>query len=217
VTFESLDAVLFDMDGTLVDSTEAVTRTWARWAGQHGLDVGPVMHVVHGRPAKDSIRMLLPDCDVEAEFAWILAAELEDTGGVAAIAGAKDLLATIGERWAIFTSAARPLAQHRLRIAGLPEPKVLVTFERLRRGKPDPEGYLLAAREIGARPERCLVVEDTPIGTAAGKAAGMRVLGIGTTSSRETLHCDAWVPDFRSVGVEIDSLGVRVNIKAAFA
>jgi mannitol-1-/sugar-/sorbitol-6-phosphatase len=172
--------LLFDNDGVLVDSDAAVTVSWSRWATEHGLVPVEVLAVVHGRRAADTVADLLPGERRAAASALIDRYELEDAGTVPAVAGAADLLAALpADVWAVVTSGTPALATARLTAAGLPLPGVLVTGSDVRTGKPDPEGYLLGARLLGVPPEETLVVEDSPAGIAAGRAAGARVLGIG--------------------------------------
>ena len=172
------------MDGTLVDSDAVVERTWIGWAGEHGLDPDAVLEIAHGSPGERTIRRMLPDLDdraVARMAARQLAKEYADLSDVVAAPGAAELLATV-ERldlpWAVVTSADVRLARARLGAAGLPDPPLLVTVEDVRAGKPDPEGYLLAARHLGVDPARCLVVEDAAPGVAAGRAAGAVVAGL---------------------------------------
>lgn len=174
------DAVLLDMDGTLVDSDGAVVRAWLAWGREYDVAVDPA--ALHGRPADASIRELLPhldDAGVAAAAERELALQYEDLSDVVATPGAAELLALLDATmpWAVVTSADRRLAAARLGAAGLAAP-VLVTVEDVRRGKPDPEGYLLAARRLGVAPGRCLVVEDAEAGIAAGRAAGARVASL---------------------------------------
>jgi HAD superfamily hydrolase (TIGR01509 family) len=172
------------MDGTLVDSDAVVERTWVDWAGEHGLDPDAVLEIAHGSPGALTIRRMLPDLDdraVALMAARQLAKEYADLSDVVAAPGAAELLATV-ERldlpWAVVTSADVRLARARLGAARLPDPPLLVTVEDVRAGKPDPEGYLLAARHLGVDPARCLVVEDAAPGVAAGRAAGAVVAGL---------------------------------------
>lgn len=171
-------AVLFDMDGTLVDSDAAVERAWSTWARDYGVDVDP--STLHGRPADATVRELRPDLDdagVAAAAAHQLDLQYDDLADVVPTPGALDLLAGLRLPWAVVTSADVRLARARLGAAGISAP-VLVTVEDISRGKPDPEGYLLGARLLGVEPGRCLVVEDAPAGVAAGRAAGARVAGL---------------------------------------
>ncbi|MGK6325405.1 HAD-IA family hydrolase [Sphingomonas sp. DT-51] len=173
-------AFLFDMDGTLLTSIEASRRVWGRWAAQFGLDADTFLPSAHGMRVKEVITGLsIPNIDVDREAEYILAAEMADTSGVSEISGAADFLSALpADRWAIVTSAPRKLAECRLRAAGLPLPRVLVTAEDVQRGKPDPSCFLTAAQQLGAAPEQCLVFEDAPAGVAAAKAAGAHVVAI---------------------------------------
>ena len=175
-----IDAVLFDMDGTLVDSDAVVERLWQRWARENDTDVDLVLTTMPGRPAEDTVRAVRPDLDAAAHGRAQLEREYVDLDGVVATPGAHELLAaldTAGIPWAVVTSADTRLAELRLGAAGIVA-KVLVTRDRLTHGKPHPEGYLLAADRLGVDPARCLVVEDTATGAEAGRAAGARVAGL---------------------------------------
>ena len=178
-----MQAVLLDMDGTLVDSDGAVERSWRTWAAEYRPDPGRGPLVAHGLPALGNIRRLRPDLSQdEAAAAAQRQLELEyvDVADVTAGPGAHGLLAELdrlGLPWAVVTSADVPLARVRLAAARI-SPALLVTVEDVQAGKPDPEGYLLAARKLGADPRRCLVVEDAEAGVAAGRAAGAVVAGL---------------------------------------
>lgn len=175
--------VLFDLDGVLVDSTPAVSRVWAGWAREHGFDAEKVVREAHGKPSIATIRELLPNADYEAQNREVERREIEDVEGVVALPGAIELLRTIpAERWAIVTSCTRPLAGVRIRAAGLPNPKYLVTSSDVKNGKPSPGPYLEGARILGLPPAECVVVEDAPAGIRAGKEAGARVLAVRTTA-----------------------------------
>ena len=175
-----VEAVLFDMDGTLVDSDAAVERAWRTWAGEYGVDPSATLAVAHGRPAEGTVRELLPEADdatVAAAAARQLALQYDDLADVTAAAGAAELLARIVVPWAVVTSADRRLANARLRAADV-RPPVLITSEDVPEGKPDPAGYELAAARLGADPRRCLVVEDSEAGVQAGRAAGALVAAL---------------------------------------
>jgi len=181
-------AVLFDMDGVLVDSTPAVARVWDGWAFEHGLNPYEVVRRAHGRPSLATIIELLPNGDHEAENREVERREIEDIADVVALPGALNLLQAVPEaRWTIVTSASRRLAEVRLRAAGLPLPKHLVTASDLKRGKPFPDPYLKGAEILGFAPGDCVVAEDAASGVRSGKAAGARVLGLLTTSREEEL------------------------------
>src|SRR5712692_8215041 len=183
------DAVLFDLDGVLVDSAVCVERHWRRWAAEHHLDRDEIMRVAHGRPTVETIRLVAPHLPAEEEAARLDAGEAFDTDGVMAIDGAAQLVRSLPpDAWAIATSGTRDTAMTRLRHARLPVPAVLVTADDIKRGKPDPEAYLLAAAKLHVDPARCLVVEDAPAGISAAHAAGMRVVAVATTHSQPELH-----------------------------
>jgi mannitol-1-/sugar-/sorbitol-6-phosphatase len=175
--------VLFDLDGVLVDSTPAVARVWAKWAAKHGLVADEVVRQAHGRPSIATIRDLLPDADHEAENLEVERGEIEDVDGVIPLPGALELLQTLSQDlWTIATSCTRRLAEVRIRAAGLPVPRHMITSTDVLRGKPDPEPYIKAAQILGLAPADCIVVEDAPAGIRAGKAAGTRVLALRTTA-----------------------------------
>ncbi len=176
-------AVLFDLDGVLVDSTPAVARVWTIWAKRHGFDPDTVVRQAHGKPSIATIRELLPHADHEAENSIVERGEIEDTGGVIPLPGALEILQALPQdRWAIATSCTRRLAEVRIRAAGLPLPKHMITSTDVQRGKPDPEPYIKAAQLLGVVPADCIVAEDAPAGIRAGKAAGTRVLALRTTA-----------------------------------
>jgi mannitol-1-/sugar-/sorbitol-6-phosphatase len=183
-----MTVVLSDLDGVLVDSHASIMRAWRSWGAAHGLDAAVVEAVEQGRPSGEVITALTPGLDAAAESRALDALQAQDTGDVVALPGAADLLRGLGpDRVAVVTSCTAELATARLRAAGLEPPAVLITADRLRRGKPDPEGYLLAARELGADPSECVVLEDAPAGVQAGRAAGMRVVALLTTHAPEDL------------------------------
>ncbi len=180
--------LLFDNDGVLVDSLAAVESAWSRWARAHDLPPEQALSVVHGRRAADTVALLVPEDRRAAATELIGTFELEDVEVVAAMAGVPALLGMLPPgTWAVVTSGTRVLATARLQAAGIPVPEVFVAAEDVTAGKPDPAGYLAAARGLGVSPAEALVLEDSPSGIAAGLAAGCRVLGIG----EEALDTDA--------------------------
>ncbi|MFD6327166.1 HAD-IA family hydrolase [Streptomyces sp. NPDC058442] len=205
-------ALLLDMDGTLVNSDASVERVWRRWAERHGLDGDEVMKVVHGRQGYASMALLLPNRPMaqnHAENARMLAEETSDTEGVVAIPGARDFLASLdGLPHALVTSADVGLSTARMAAAGLALPEVRVTAESVGASKPDPEGFLKGAAELGVDPADCVVFEDSGAGVAAGRAAGMRVVGIGP---RAGFHDpDVTVRDLTRVRVEREADGTML-------
>lgn len=185
----SAKALLFDMDGVLIDSTPAVSRVWTQWAIDHGFDPVQVVRQAHGRPSIDTIRELLPNANHTEENKEVERREIEDLAGVVPLLGSRELLASLPEgRWAIVTSCTRPLAEVRLRAGGLTAPKIWITSSDIVRGKPHPEPYLKAAAALGFSSEECVVVEDVPAGIRAGKSAGARVIAFRTTVPEEELR-----------------------------
>ena len=174
-------AFLFDMDGTLLDSSAVVHRVWASWARRHGVDTATLLAAMHGVRAEDTVRRFAsPGLDVVAETEWIHQAELGDVEGLVPLEGIGEFIARLpAHEWAVVTSATLALATVRMRAAKIPVPSVMVTAEDVSRGKPDPEGFLLGARRLGVRIEDCLVFEDSPAGVAAAKAAGAHVAIVG--------------------------------------
>jgi mannitol-1-/sugar-/sorbitol-6-phosphatase len=197
---------LFDLDGVLADSTALVDRVWRAWADERGLDATEIMKIAHGRPAVEVIRAVAPHLSAEAEVRLLEERE-GDASGVAAIAGATDLVRALPEKsWAVVTSGTTPLARSRLATVGLPAPPVLITADDVTRGKPDPEGYLAAARRLGAAPEQCVVLEDSPAGIEAARAAGMPVIGVTTTYPADALKgVDALVDSLEAISAASDA------------
>jgi sugar-phosphatase len=198
------EALLFDLDGVLVDSTRSVERVWSSWAKHHGLDAARVVRVAHGRRTIETVRLFAPHLDVEAEARELEQAEIRDTEGVRKVDGAATLLeALLPDLWAVVTSGTRALATARLNHTGLPIPRILVGSEDVESGKPNPECYLKGANLLGATPERCVVVEDTPAGIEAACAAGMKTIAVTTTHwASELSEADAIVRALSDVSVE---------------
>ncbi len=187
-------AILFDLDGVLIDSTPAVSRVWHRWASEHGFDPEKVVKMAHGRPSRTTIHDLLPDADIEVEDREVERREIEDLEGVVPLPGARELLDRLPpDRWTIATSGTRPLAQVRMRAAGLPVPATMITSSEVKIGKPDPEPYLKAAAVLGYPASDCIVIEDAPAGVRSGKSAGARVIAFPTTMP---------VPELKAAGAD---------------
>jgi mannitol-1-/sugar-/sorbitol-6-phosphatase len=182
-------ALLFDMDGVLTDSMPAVARVWAGWAAEHGFDPQEVVRAAHGRPSLLTVRDYLPNADHLAENREVERRELEDTEGIVPLPGTLELLAALPrERWAIVTSCTRPLAEVRLRAAGLPRPALFITSSDVEHGKPAPDPYRMAAEKLGFLAKDCIVVEDAPAGVVSGKAAGARVIGVAAMFGKAELR-----------------------------
>jgi sugar-phosphatase len=210
-------ALLFDLDGVLIDSTPAVKRVWHRWAVEHSFDPETVVQMAHGRPSRATIRELLPNSDIDRENREVERREMEDLDGVVLLPGAQRLLSDLPpECWTIATSCTRPLAEVRLRAAGLPVPSTIVTSSDVKIGKPDPEPYLKAAAKLGFSASDCIVVEDASAGVRAGKAAGARVIAFLTTMIRRELEnagADWVVQDCSDITTSGDAAhGLQVNL-----
>jgi sugar-phosphatase len=203
-------AVLFDMDGTLIDSTPVVVRSWVTWALERGIPPER-LEGHHGVPAAQIVRGLVPEHDVEAAIARINALEIADVEGITVLAGAAEAVAALPEACrAIVTSCTSALAAARIAATGLLVPSVVVTADDVPRGKPDPAPYLLGAQRLGVDPARCLVVEDAPSGLASARAAGAATLAVTTTTPARDLVADAVVGTLADVRFVVDGDGVRV-------
>ena len=202
-------AILFDLDGVLVDSTAAVGRAWSRWATGHGLDPVAVVYAAHGRRTIETMQALAPHLDSIEEARIMEDEESKDLEGVTVIPGADQLLRDLPQgQWGIVTSGTRTMATARLRDTGHVIPAVLVTANDVVYGKPNPEPYLKGAAGLGIAPELCVVFEDAPAGIRAAHAAGMRVIALNTTYPPEELReAEAMVADFREVKVERNAVG----------
>jgi len=214
--FFDVTAILFDIDGTLVDSTPVVERTWRTWAAKRGMDAEAILRVCHGRRSEDTIADLLPPSERDEAIAELAHMELTDLDDVTALPATTTLLPTLPmDRWAAVTSGGQRLMRARLAAAGLPVPKVLIGAEDVQRGKPDPEGYLKAAADLGVDVRQCLVVEDAPAGLAAGRAAGARTLGVATSHDAAELTATAVIPDLTACEIEVVKGGLVVRVISA--
>lgn len=195
-------AVVFDLDGVLVDSTGYVEQQWRRWATSKGLAVEPFLRVCHGRRALETIRLAAPHLDAEMEVAAFAPEEGTADPILRPVEGAARLLQALpAGSWAVATSGSRVVATARLRRAGLPIPGVLICAEDVVRGKPCPDAYLLAAAGLDVEPTECLVVEDAPAGIEGARAAGMAVIALTTTHPREELPADACTASLAGIHV----------------
>jgi len=212
----SVRAILFDLDGTLIDSSAVVERHWRRFASLHDLDVEPILAVCHGRRSVDTIREVAPHLDAEAAAHQLEDGEALDVGGLVLVPGAAELLVRLApDSWAIVTSGHYELASRRLTALGLPVPPVMVCAEDVEQGKPDPEGYALAAELLGVEPSACVVVEDAPAGVAAGKALGVPVIALATTHAASQLAAaDAVLPDLVEFAEALATLGLELERSA---
>jgi sugar-phosphatase len=210
-------AILFDLDGVLVDSTACVERHWRMWAARHGLDSEHILSISHGKRTIDTLRAVAShlDLDLEAEARRLEEKEARDLEGIVAVPGAIALVsALLPNHWAIVTSATRAMATARLRATGIPIPRAFITAEQVGQGKPHPEGYLKAAALLGVAPPDCLVIEDAPPGIQAARAGGIRVLGLTTTFLEEKLfEADLLASDLRDVHLAALSNGNYLTLR----
>src|SRR3989442_9620421 len=208
-------ALLFDLDGVLVDSRAVVERTCRRWALRHELDPEKVLRIAHGRRTRDTVKAAAPHLDADREAAWIDAVELADVDGLVAVSGAGELLTRLPvASWAVVTSCGRALAELRLTAVGLPIPKVVVTSEDVSQGKPAPDGYRLGAKRLGLDAAACVVFEDAPAGIAAARSAGARVIALTTMLAvRDLAGADVTIPDFTAIRVRPEHDAFVVTIQ----
>lgn len=213
-------AVLFDLDGVLVDSFTVIKRHWRRWAESRGVDLMSVLANSHGRPSAETIAIVAPQLDAQREAEALEAVQARDTDGLLVVEGARELVATLpAEGWAVVTSGTRVMAEARLRHTGIPIPDVLVTADDVRHGKPDPEPFLTAAERMGLAAPECVVVEDAPAGIAAAKAADMVAIGFAFHGPRVDLAAaDAVVTSLAEIGVgRSDRGGLEITVGAGVA
>jgi sugar-phosphatase len=212
-----VDAVLFDMDGTILTSIKAAERVWTNWAIRHGLDPVKFVPTIHGARAVDTVRKLgLPGVDPEFEAAAITESEIADVEGIDAIPGASAFLKALpAGRWGVVTSAPTALAKRRIEAAGLPLPPMLVSAEDVTNGKPAPDGFLLGAKRLGVDPARCLVMEDAAPGIAAAEAAGMGLLIVTITHAHPVATAHPTVRDYTRMSVSVGEGGaIRITERA---
>ncbi|PSL00052.1 sugar-phosphatase [Murinocardiopsis flavida] len=194
--------LLFDMDGTLIDSTQVAVECWLRWGGEYGVTPDQLLDVyAHGLPAEEIVARVLPPDRVPEATARINELEVAETDGITALPGSLDLLASLpADRWAVVTSATRALAVARLGAAGIDAPRI-VSADDITRGKPDPEPFVAGARLLGVPPAECVVFEDAPAGIESARSAGCAVVALTTSTDALALHADAIVADLSQVAV----------------
>jgi mannitol-1-/sugar-/sorbitol-6-phosphatase len=207
-------AILFDLDGTLIDSATRVQRLWVEWSKRRGIDTKSLLEVMHGRRADETIRIVAPHLSLQDEFRALEAEEIADMDGVRAYPGAKELLGTLSSsQWAIVTSGTKRVAEARMRHVGLPKPEVFITADDVKAGKPAPDGYLLAARRLHLDSSECVVIEDAPAGIQAGKSARMRVIGVASTLAPENLHqADAAIRHLSEIKLLTTAQGIQIQV-----
>jgi sugar-phosphatase len=209
-------AILFDLDGVLVDSTRAVDREWRAWAARKGVDGDAIMAIAHGVRTVEVIRRVAPHLDAELEASLIESEEAEDKEGVVVMPGAVELVQSIPDgRWGVVTSGSRLLASTRLEYCGIPVPRVLITSDDVTHGKPHPEPYLKGAEGLGFPPTDCLVIEDAPAGIQSGLSGGMKVVGITSTyAAAKLVQADAVIGKLREIHVSSNGAGrIAVEVR----
>lgn len=208
------EAILFDMDGVLVDSTALVERVMRQWAKAHDIQFSRIASIYHGRTTMETLRLAAPHLNAEREARYLDAIERNETEGLMAFGGAAQLLPALpDERWGIVTSAPNVTAVSRLKHVGLPLPRVLVSADHVVNGKPAAEPYLLAAARLGVEPSRCVVIEDAPAGMAAGRAAGATVIAVASTFERENLvDADVVIDSLEELIVDSGKMHLQVSL-----
>ncbi|CAO3402963.1 HAD-IA family hydrolase [Azospirillum palustre] len=205
-------AILFDMDGTLIDTKGPVERSWRAWAARHDLDPEAILAVCHGVRSIETVRRFAPaGADIDDEVRLVEECYTSDTEGVRAVPGALELLQSLPRhRWAVVTSAPHDMARKRIAQAGLPLPDLLIGADNVTQGKPHPEGYRTAAETLGFDPRDTVVFEDAPAGLAAGNAAGAWVIGLTTTLAAHELDGNLSLPDLTALRVRVDEDGLEI-------
>jgi mannitol-1-/sugar-/sorbitol-6-phosphatase len=198
-------AILFDLDGVLVDSTGSVDRQWRAWARENEIDEQTVIAIAHGVRSIEVIRTVAPHLDAKVEARKLEAREAADRG-IVVMPGAIDLIRTIPkDKWAVVTSGTRYLASARLKLAGIPAPKVMVAADDVVNGKPHPEPYLKGAELLGVNPTECLVIEDAPAGIRSAHAGGMKVIALASTYPSNALsEADSVIANLGQIQIGLD-------------
>ena len=212
---------LFDLDGTLVDSLPAVERAWVNWAKRRGVDPQDVLDFIHGKQAITSLRHFMPgesEAAIQQEFLLLEQVDAQDTEGVTALPGAAALLARLNQLdipWAIVTSGSIPVATARRNAGGLPQPEVFITAEQVKKGKPQPDAYLLGAERLGLAPQDCVVVEDAAAGILSGLAAGCQVIAVNAPADAPKLdQVDLLLSSLEQIAVSKTEQGAAINLVA---
>jgi sugar-phosphatase len=200
-------AVVFDCDGVLVDSSDAVDAAWRQLCAELGLPLDEILPTIHGVRASDTLARWVSAGELAGAVARLEDLEVEIAGGTPPVAGARDLVAALhGQAWGVATSGSRRLASARLTAAGFPLPEVLIGGDDVRRGKPHPDPYLAAVAGLAVDPAQVVVFEDSPTGAAAARAAGVQLVAVATTYPAGTFDADVTVSDLREVAVEPGAL-----------
>ena len=206
-------AILFDLDGTLIDSASRIQRLWVDWGKRHGITAQSILEVMHGRRADETIQLIAPHLSLKEEVYLLETDEVSDMDGVNPYSSALDLLSKLSPmQWAIVTSGSLRVASARVEHVGLPRPEVFITADDVKRGKPAPDGYLLAAKRLHVEPADCVVFEDAPAGIQAGKAAGMKVIAVASSLTKEELsQADVVVHQLADVTLHITGSSISIQ------
>lgn len=209
-------AIIFDLDGVLVDSARIIRRVWRRWADARGIQNQALISLAITTRTVEAVHTLAPHLDAELEAQRLEKAEATELEGLQPVKGAPALLRSLpSQAWAIVTSVRGSTAIAKLRRAGLPEPAILVTGDHVQRGKPHPEGYLLASRLLGVPPQGCVVIEDTPPGLQAARSAGMQVIALTTTHPPEQLQGALPIlPNLEDLRAEVEGGKIRLIFRS---
>lgn len=207
------------MDGVLISSIGSVERSWTKWAEAHGVNPELAIQMAHGRRAIETIRLLRPDLNDEEELLKLETTEIEDNEGVEMLQGVQQILEALpSNRWTVVTSATEKLARSRMLHGGIPFPEQAVTANKVNKGKPDPEPYLMGAKLLGLKPEECLVIEDAASGAEAGHKAGCKVLATLFSHSLESLSAANWVTrSLKDVQVSVDGDGITFTFEPVWS
>ncbi len=208
------EAVLFDLDGVLVDSTKSVVKLWTEWSERNRIPPARTLGIIHGRRTMEALELLAPHLDIQSEAEKIEAGITLKKGGTLAIPGADKLLEALPpDRWCVVTSGLKEFAKIRLNDAGLPVPNILVSAEDVTHGKPHPEPYLKGAKLLGKAPADCLVVEDASNGIKSAHAGGMRAVGITTTfAAAELQEAEAVIQTLSQIKVSLQDGKLKIQI-----
>jgi mannitol-1-/sugar-/sorbitol-6-phosphatase len=208
-------AILFDLDGTLVDSATRVERLWIDWSRRRGIDTRSLLEIMHGRRADETIRLVAPHLSAQDEYRLLEAEEIADMEDVRPYPSAEELLGSLlPPQWAIVTSGTKRVAEARIRHVNLPKPEVFITADDVKAGKPAPDGYLLAASRLNVKPSECVVIEDAPAGIQAGISAGMRVIAVASTLTSEVLtQADVAVRHLAKIKLLNTAHGIQIRVE----
>lgn len=208
---QTFDAVLFDMDGTLIHSTPAVLRAWHAWGSERGLDPS-FLHGRHGQPARDIVASLVTAKEFEASYERIQEIEIAEVSDITILPGAAEALSSIGDyRKAIVTSSTRALAAARIMASGLIPPRIIVTYDDVTHGKPDPEPFALGAQWLGFDPARCLVIEDAPTGLRSAHNAGCTTVAVAGTHKTTELNADLVINNLNELAFTPTANGIHIT------